>query len=49
MTTEKDWVKLPEWFRKTDKVLALRIVVVMEEEEAFRAVLQKTLGSRMTD
>lgn len=46
VTTEKDWVKLPEWFRKSDRVMALRIGVVMEEEEAFRAVLRKTVDSR---
>ncbi len=45
VTTEKDWVKLPEWFKKTEGILALRIGVVMEEEEAFRAVLEKTMGS----
>lgn len=49
VTTEKDWVKLPEWFRKVEQVMALRIDVVMEEESAFRAVLQKILGSRMND
>ena len=49
VTTEKDWVKLPEWFTKTDKVLALRIDIVMEEEGAFVEVLQKAAGSRVKD
>jgi tetraacyldisaccharide 4'-kinase len=49
VTTEKDWVKLPEWFKKTNQVMALRIDIVMEEESAFRAVLQKTIGARIND
>lgn len=49
VTTEKDWVKLPEWFRKIEQVVALRIDVVMEDESAFRAVIQKTIGNRIKD
>ncbi|MGO9123151.1 MAG: tetraacyldisaccharide 4'-kinase [Desulfomonilaceae bacterium] len=44
VTTEKDWVKLPEWFKKADRVLALRVAMAMEEEDAFWNVLQETIG-----
>ena len=49
VTTEKDWVKLPEWCTKTEKVLALRIDIRMEDEDALRASLRRTLGARMKD
>ncbi len=45
VTTEKDWVKLPVWFKKSSRVQALRIDVVMEKEELFWNFLQKTIGS----
>ncbi len=45
VTTEKDWVKLPIWFKKSDRVQALRIGIVMEKEELFWNFLQKTIGN----
>jgi hypothetical protein len=40
VVTEKDWVKLPAWFNKeTDQVAALRIEMVLDDEEAFWAAL----------
>jgi tetraacyldisaccharide 4'-kinase len=33
--TEKDWVKLPAWFKETPNVAALRILSTVVEEEAF--------------
>ncbi len=44
VTTEKDWVKLPEWFRKSDRAQALRIGMVMEQEELFSSFLQEAIG-----
>lgn len=40
VVTEKDWVKLPAWFKNMDQVSALRIEVVLDDEEAFRAALK---------
>ncbi len=40
IVTEKDWVKLPEWFRNLDQVSALRIGTVMDEIEGFWQVLR---------
>jgi len=34
LLTEKDWVKLPVWFRGKSQVAALRIRVAVDEEEA---------------
>jgi tetraacyldisaccharide 4'-kinase len=45
VTTEKDWVKLPIWFKKSGRVKALRVDVVMEKEEFFWNFLQKTIGN----
>jgi len=41
VVTEKDWVKLPEWFKNESQVLVLRIHVVIEDEEAFWAALRR--------
>lgn len=42
IVTEKDWVKLPAWFREKDQVAALRIDVTLEDEAAFiEAVLKR--------
>jgi tetraacyldisaccharide 4'-kinase len=43
VVTEKDWVKLPEWFRKTDQVYALRIITVVDDEERFLGVLKAAI------
>jgi tetraacyldisaccharide 4'-kinase len=43
VVTEKDWVKLPEWFRQTDRVFALRITTVVEDEQNFLGVLKRSL------
>jgi tetraacyldisaccharide 4'-kinase len=45
ITTEKDWVKLPAWFKKSDRLQALRIGMVMEEEELFWNSLQGRIGN----
>ena len=39
VVTEKDWVKLPAWFKDMDQVSALRIEIVLDNEEAFWAAL----------
>jgi len=35
VVTEKDWVKLPTWFRERDRTMALRIGVTLEDEKIF--------------
>jgi tetraacyldisaccharide 4'-kinase len=40
VATEKDWVKLPPWFKEMDQVAALRIEMVLDNEEAFWAALK---------
>lgn len=35
VVTEKDWVKLPEWFTGSGRVMAMRIDVKLEQEEKF--------------
>ncbi len=44
VVTEKDWVKLPEWFRRTQDVFALRIAVALDEEVTFLSTLLKMIG-----
>lgn len=44
VVTEKDWVKLPEWLRRSGKVSALRITVKLDEEEAFLATVLNLVG-----
>jgi tetraacyldisaccharide 4'-kinase len=39
VVTEKDWVKLPAWFKEMDQVAALRIEMVLDDEEAFWTAL----------
>jgi tetraacyldisaccharide 4'-kinase len=39
VVTEKDWVKLPSWFKEMDQVAALRIEMVLDDETAFWAAL----------
>jgi tetraacyldisaccharide 4'-kinase len=39
VVTEKDWVKLPAWFKEMDQVAALRIKMVLDDEEAFWTAL----------
>lgn len=38
--TEKDWVKLPAWFKSNEHAGVLKIDMVVEEEEAFWTVLR---------
>jgi tetraacyldisaccharide 4'-kinase len=45
VVTEKDWVKLPEWFRRKDRVFSLRIKTVVENEEEFLTVLNRALSN----
>jgi len=40
VVTEKDWVKLPAWFKEMDQVAALRIEMVLDDEEAFWSALK---------
>jgi tetraacyldisaccharide 4'-kinase len=42
--TEKDWVKLPEWFRNHDQVFALRIGIFMEDVDGFWQVLRRLIS-----
>jgi tetraacyldisaccharide 4'-kinase len=42
--TEKDWVKLPAWFRADERVGALAIRMVVDEEEAFLKILMGLLA-----
>lgn len=44
VVTEKDWVKLPEWFRSTENVFALRIAVRIDEEETFLSTILELMG-----
>jgi tetraacyldisaccharide 4'-kinase len=46
VVTEKDWVKLPAWFKQTGQVAALRIGIVMDEEQAFWKTLNDHLERR---
>jgi len=45
VATEKDWVKLPKWFRELDNVCALRIGIVVDEEQRFKQTLLRLLNS----
>lgn len=42
--TEKDWVKLPEWFKVLDCIAVLRIGVEIDDEDAFRRVVRNRLA-----
>ena len=45
VVTEKDWVKLPEWFKSTGRVAALRIELAFNQKEHFvQAVLDSFSG-----
>ncbi|MBI4964223.1 MAG: tetraacyldisaccharide 4'-kinase [Desulfomonile tiedjei] len=44
--TEKDWVKLPAWFKANPRVGTLRIDMTVEQEEEFRAVLQRFMTAK---
>lgn len=46
VVTEKDWVKLPGWFRQADQVYALRITTVVEDEEKFREILMRAIRGK---
>lgn len=42
--TEKDWVKLPEWFRLKDQVFVLGVKIVVQDEEKFLGIVKRALG-----
>jgi tetraacyldisaccharide 4'-kinase len=42
--TQKDWVKLPEWFKENERIGMLRIEMVIDQEEAFWAALRGFVG-----
>lgn len=42
--TEKDWVKLPEWFRMKDQVFVLGVRIVVKDEERFLGIVKRALG-----
>jgi len=44
VVTEKDWVKLPAWCKENSKIAALRIGIVMDEEEAFWRALKPLIS-----
>jgi tetraacyldisaccharide 4'-kinase len=46
VVTEKDWVKLPDWVKRTGRVWALRIDVAMDDEAAFCRVLLGLIEKR---
>jgi tetraacyldisaccharide 4'-kinase len=45
VVTEKDWVKLPAWFKEMDRVAALRIEMILDDEEAFWTALKSLVPS----
>ena len=47
--TEKDWVKLPRWFQGHERTWALRIDVVVEEEEAFLHFVTQRIGRKVRE
>lgn len=46
IVTEKDWVKVPEWFKTMDGVMALRIQMVVEDEDRFLRCLSRLTSGR---
>ncbi len=44
VVTEKDWVKLPDWFRKSEQTCALRISVVPDNEQALWNTIKALIG-----
>lgn len=47
VVTEKDWVKLPERFRRSGRISSLKISMVVEREEEFLRLLEELLfGAR---
>ena len=44
VVTEKDWVKLPDWFKAMDRVFALRIDMALDNEEAFAEIVLKKIA-----
>ena len=46
VVTEKDWVKLPQWFKNTGRVRALRIELVFPDKEAFRRTILGLITDR---
>lgn len=42
--TEKDWVKLPDWFTESRRVAALRIGIAMQNEAEFREKLKQFIS-----
>ncbi len=42
--TEKDWVRLPPWFQGHERTWALRMDLVVEEEQAFLGFVTQRIG-----
>jgi tetraacyldisaccharide 4'-kinase len=45
IVTEKDWVKLPVWFKQRDDVMALRIKMVLEDQHRFLACVDSRMAT----
>lgn len=45
VVTEKDWVKLPAWFKQKEQASILRIETVVDEEAAFWDALLPLVSS----
>jgi tetraacyldisaccharide 4'-kinase len=46
VVTEKDWVKLPEWFKNLEGIMALRITMVIDDQERFLRRLNLLMSAR---
>ncbi len=46
IVTEKDWVKLPGWFKKRAGVMALRIEMAVDDEDRFTRCLGSLMSGR---
>jgi tetraacyldisaccharide 4'-kinase len=44
IVTEKDWVKLPDWFKNRPEVMALRIAMALDEPDHFLSCLGSLIG-----
>jgi tetraacyldisaccharide 4'-kinase len=45
--TEKDWVKLPEWVKQRDGVMALRIEMLLEDPDRFLGCLSSLMAREL--
>ncbi|HMK34183.1 MAG TPA: tetraacyldisaccharide 4'-kinase [Desulfomonilaceae bacterium] len=46
VVTEKDWVKLPDWFKKTRGVMALRIEIIVDDPDGLLSSLDRLMEKR---